>query len=111
MPHASAEIVAQVDPRTLGENLYLLIGLFVVLVLVVVLLLAGWTSIKVWIWRSRKKRAERERQRLKYRADGQPYPPSGRGLCDRCEQSYEKIYFLPTGQRLCPTCYEDLYER
>lgn len=97
---------AQVDPRTLGANLFLLIGLLLIALVVLILLLGGWVSIKAWLWQARRDRAQRQRQREKLRPDGQPYPPTGRGMCDRCARAFEKVYFLPTGRRLCPECYK-----
>jgi hypothetical protein len=97
---------AQVDPTTLGRNLFLIIGGLICLLAAGLLVLVAWTAIKYWRWNARQARAERERQAGKIDADGRPLPPSGRGLCHRCESVHESVYCLPTGRRLCPACYQ-----
>jgi len=47
--------------------------------------------------------------RARLRPDGTPYPPVGRGMCDRCARPFENVYHLPSGKRLCPACYHNLY--
>jgi len=58
------------------------------------------------LWEGRVRAARRQAHRDRHRADGTPYPPTGRGMCDRCQQAFEKVYHLPSGRRLCPDCYE-----
>ncbi|NBB94573.1 MAG: hypothetical protein GVY16_02425 [Planctomycetes bacterium] len=48
-------------------------------------------------------RAERRKH---LRPDGQPYPPTGTGLCDQCGRAPGAVYFLPDGKRLCQGCYD-----
>ena len=98
-------MLMQVDPRTLGLNLWLIIAAVIVLGIAFVLLIAAWTGVKVGIWQLRRKRADRQNYHRKYQPDGQPYPPAGRGLCDNCGQIYEQVYHLPSGGRRCPRCY------
>jgi hypothetical protein len=97
---------AQVDPQTLGANLFLLIGVLLIVVIVLILMLGGWVAIKAWIWQARRDRAQHQRQQERLRPDGKPYPPMGRGMCDQCARAFERVYFLPTGRRLCPDCYK-----
>ena len=98
------------DPKTFGANIYLLIGLLIVLAIIFILILTTWTSINVGIWQRRRKKADLEERRRKLQPDGQPYPPAGRGICSGCERGFEKVYHLPSGQRLCPDCYRQLRE-
>ncbi len=65
-----------------------------------------YVCIRSLIWRARVENAERQDYLLKHRPDGRAYPPFGRGLCDNCNQAFEKVYFLPSGTRLCPDCYQ-----
>ncbi len=37
--------------------------------------------------------------------DGRAYPPSGCGVCDNCTAADNKVYYLPSGKRLCRKCY------
>ena len=57
-------------------------------------------------WNRKQKQAKREAHAMKYRPDGVPYPPTGRGMCDCCERASEKVYFMDDGTRACPECYE-----
>ncbi len=92
--------------KMFGLNIYFLIGLLCVLGIGAILLVAAWTGLNITIWQARKKNAEQRERRRKYRADGSPYPPEGRGLCTACGRACEKVYHLPSGERLCPACYE-----
>ncbi len=94
------------DPSTMfGLNMYFLIGLLLAVAIVLALIIAICTALKIWLWRNKRLRAEREVRQVRYRPDGQLYPPASRGLCDRCSQAYDKVYHLPSGKRLCPDCY------
>lgn len=91
-------------------NMYLLIALLVLLAIAVPLLLLLISYIRIRLWQHGVKRAEREDYRLKHRPDGSEYPPFGPGLCDNCEQASDKVYFLVSGPRLCPHCYESMHK-
>ncbi|MCK4276914.1 MAG: hypothetical protein KAX78_10400 [Phycisphaerae bacterium] len=52
-----------------------------------------------------RRHAARRAYRAKFARDGRPYPPTGRGMCDSCSRSFETVYHLPSGNRLCPKCY------
>ena len=93
-----------------AQNMRLLLGLLLFTVFLVLLIIAIWTLMKMWLWRAGKRRFDQKQHELKYRPDGKPYPPAGRGLCDNCEQSCQKVYYMPSNQRLCPDCYEKLDE-
>jgi len=93
-----------------AQNIWLLIGLLLFAAFVVLMIITLWTLLKMWLWRASKRRADQERHDLKYRADGKPYPPAGRGFCDNCEQSCQKVYYMPNNRRLCPDCYGKFHE-
>jgi len=61
-------------------------------------------SIHFW---DQVKKNHRLHEQNKYRPDGQPYPPTRRGLCDNCGLACEKVYYLSSGARLCPDCYQE----
>jgi len=95
-----------VDLKTFGLNIYLLIGiLFVVLVAGVVLVIL-WMVAKQLRFRGARDRALREAQEARTGPDGRPYPTAGIGLCHVCKKAFDKVYFLPSGEQLCPQCYE-----
>jgi len=79
----------------------------VVAAIVVIILITAILTLRNWCrWKAGVREAQQEHQREHFRPDGQPYPPAGRGLCERCQKVYEKIYYPPGGRRLCPECYE-----
>jgi hypothetical protein len=86
----------------------LLIALPLVLLILLFVTLSVIILLKSLLWQNRKRRAYRQAMKEKYRPDGQPYPPTGRAMCDACQKPYEKVYHLPSGQRLCTDCYESL---
>lgn len=92
-----------------GGNIYLLIGLLMMLALALLVIIALWTSIKIWLGHMALRRAERQRRCDRFRSDGKPYPPASRGICHRCGRSVPKVYHLPSGERLCPDDYEALH--
>jgi hypothetical protein len=106
MQHPSFCKPAQVDPSTLGQNLFLIIGGLLLVIAAGLLVLIAWIAIKYWLWHARQAKAQRDRHARKFDAGGRRLPPSGRGLCHRCEAVHESVYCLPTGRRLCPTCYQ-----
>jgi len=97
------------DLSIFAGNIALLIGLLIALAVGLFVVIAAWTSIKLIIWRTREHRAEAAHRRETLRPDGVPYPPASRGLCDRCGQTFEKVYYLPSGERLCPDDYNATY--
>ncbi len=95
-----------VDPKTLGINLYIIIGAVLLGAFLLIVVIAVWTGIKAGFWQLGRRRAAEAERRRKLQPDGRPYPPAARGLCDRCGRTFEKVYHLPTGERRCPPCYE-----
>ena len=98
-------MLAVVDARTFGINLFIIIGAVVLLSLAFVLVLLVWTGVRAGIWRRRQVRAEREQRLGKLDGSGQRRPPADRGLCDRCGRLFDEVYHLPDGSRRCPRCY------
>jgi hypothetical protein len=102
--------MAWVDPETFALSLNYLIGLLVFFFLIVVpVLLAVVVSLKWLRWHTARKLADRQARMERVQSDGTPYPPAGRGLCDSCQNGFDKVYYLCSGQRLCPSCYEKLH--
>ncbi len=95
--------------KPFGLSVYVLLGFLLLLAVLVVVAVASWVLIKVWIRDVRQRREARRRHHEMYRPDGQPYPPASRGICDRCGQDFEKVYYMPSGERLCPDHYAELY--
>lgn len=98
--------LAQVDPRTFVLNLYFLLGIAIVAAVVVVVILALWTASNMRRRKQRMARLREEYRAERFAPDGQPLPPSAPGLCDRCGRPFEKVYYLPSGLRRCPDCYD-----
>ncbi len=92
--------------RMFGANLYLLIGALICLAITLVLILVAWTATRAWLWKSRQRRSVEELARRRLDPDGNPYPPTGRGVCEICNRAYDRVYYLPTGQRRCAGCYQ-----
>jgi len=101
-------MLCQVDSQMFARNIYVLIGGIFVLIIAAIVIVILIARIRVYFWRGSVKRAQRQDYKLKHRSDGQPFPPFGRGLCDSCQRLSEKVYFLPSGPRLCAHCYEEL---
>ncbi len=104
-------MVAQVDQQTFFVNLMLLVALLIVAVVGFIVLVASWTGLKIGIWRLRQKRAERREQQRKQRPEDKASLPVGRGLCDRCGTPSREVFHLPSGERCCPDCYRQFFER
>lgn len=98
-----------VDPRGFVLNIYFLIGLLLVLGVIALAVLAIWTAANYGVWQARRRKAEAEQHHRRFRSDGQPHPPAGRGMCDRCARACETVYYEPSGRRLCPACYDRVH--
>ena len=98
-------MVLWVSPETLGENLYLLVGGLILAGVGCFVILASWTSIRVALWHWGKKRFEQRERERTHAPDRHRYPPAPAGLCDRCGRGFESVYYLPAGNKLCPSCY------
>ena len=104
-------MMAQVDQQTFFVNLMLLVALLILAVVGFIVLVASWTGLKIGIWHWRRRRTERNEQKRKQRPDGSASLPVGRGLCDRCGTVFSEVYHLPSGERMCPACYRQFYEK
>lgn len=89
-----------------GLNLWFLIELLVCGFFALVLLIASWTGIKIWLFQRGQSRAERENRRRKFDSGGRPIAPSAPGVCHQCGAAFREVHHLPSGERLCPTCYQ-----
>lgn len=99
-------VLSLVDPQTLKLSLLVLISYYICAAVTFILIVVIWTAVKMLWWESGRKRANAQRREARFDADGQPLPPVGRGLCDRCSGAFEKVYHLTGGRRLCQRCYE-----
>jgi hypothetical protein len=94
--------------KMFGANLYLIIGALIFLSVVLILIFVAWTAAKAGLWQFRRRRFAQNENRRKIGPDGRPYPPVGRGVCQVCNRAHEEVYYLPSGERRCPACYEEL---
>ncbi len=99
-------MLAQVDPVTFGQNLFLIIGGVLLLSVLLFLGFLAWTGLNMLIFYAGKHRAAREHFRQTRRADGELYPPMIEGICEVCKRGGHKIYFPEAGKAMCPPCYE-----
>ena len=83
----------------------LLLGLLILIPLFILAIIATITVLKILATKRRNRKAQQELLKTKFRPVGIPFPSSGRGMCDRCQKPFDKVFFLPTGQRLCENCY------
>lgn len=89
-----------------GANIYLLIGVAIVMGVTALLLLTGWTLAKVLLWqRAQKREAAKVAQKTR-RADGKLYPPKTVGICEGCNRGTQHVYCPPETGLLCAACYE-----
>ena len=93
------------EPTTLKMMVLEAVSLVTWLLIILLLYFVLMTIARVLETAGLLKRTRRQRQREKYQGDGRPYPPAACGFCDRCEKACEKVYYLPSGRRLCPDCY------
>lgn len=82
-----------------------LITLLSLLALAFIAFIALWTVARLVLHWIDYQKAQRQWRRERFQPDGTPYPPSGRGICHQCQQACEKVYFMESGRRLCPTCF------
>lgn len=85
-----------------------IVDLLITGIMVVVLAVGAYMVAKTIANYAQFKKAQRAYRKDKFRPDGQPYPPSDRGICNTCGQAFEKVYFLEANQRACPQCYQQL---
>jgi hypothetical protein len=85
-------------------NIRLLIGLLLLLALSAILLIVGWTLFKVVRFHITQQRGQAKLHDTRTDEAGRNRPPTGVGLCDRCQKASDQIVFLRDGRRLCPAC-------
>jgi hypothetical protein len=93
-----------------AQNIYLLLGLLVFAGVTFVVIILSWSGIRVWFWQRSVDRATQAWRATRYRPDGTRFPPSGPGICFHCHTAFKKVYYLSTGDRVCPSCYLDVDE-
>jgi hypothetical protein len=96
----------QIDPSGFAQGIYLLIGCMGAVILVCLGGLATWVTVRILQRRASVRQAEEQRRQERLDPDGRPYPPAAEGLCDRCGGAFQKVYYMPSGRRLCPDCYQ-----
>ena len=79
-------MLAEVDPVTFGQNLFLIIGGVLLLALLLFLGFFAWTGLNMLIFYVGRRRAEREHFRKTRRANGELYPPMIEGICEVCKR-------------------------
>ncbi len=89
-----------------AQNIALLIGILVTLLFGGIILVAFSVTLRIWLFHRRQRLARAEYLRRTRRSDGKMYPPHGIGICEHCSKVRKFVYYLPTGEQLCPTCYE-----
>ena len=84
-------------------NIHFLIGIICCGGIGLILVLFFWTAIRAWLFHRRISRTVKtdDRSNLPMRARQAPVT---RGICERCGQVREEVYFLSTGERLCVDC-------
>jgi hypothetical protein len=87
------------DPR-------IFFGFWILLLLPGFLVVTTWTSIRVWVFCARLRRERRKAQERAYLPDGRPRPPRGQGICGKCQRAFDDVYYLPSGEKLCPDVTE-----
>ena|GEM_PF-3523833 len=103
------------DPEEVGHPMYrgLMDGIKYVLIFLGIVVLIGIiiAGIRIGVRRQRLALDKIEERKRKFLPDGQPAPPTSRGVCQRCQQTYEEIYHFPYGTRLCISCYKTESEK
>ncbi len=92
-------MLAQVDLRTFGQNLILIIGGVLLLSLLLFLGFVAWTGLNMLLFYRGKRRAEREHFRQTRRADGELYPPMIEGICEVCKRGGHRSTFRKPARR------------
>lgn len=93
-----------------GQNIFLLLGILLVLAFGSVVFLVLVTAVRAFVFARQQRRAYERFRRQSRRADGQAYPPTASGVCDFCGR-VSRLYFPDSGEKLCPLCYEDFWRR
>jgi hypothetical protein len=103
------------DPDEVGHPMYggLFTGVKLVLLFLGLVVLIGIViaCIRIGLQRQRLTLDKIEEQKRKFLPDGRPVPPAARGICQVCQNTYDRVYHFPSGTRLCPACYKTESEK
>lgn len=103
-----------------GQNIFLLIGIAMLLAIIVIVLFVAVMGWRVWRFQRQQSEVDREFEKMtgkppsaapggKHGPADQPpdpnLPPMAQGICNECGRVYAKVYHLPDGGRLCKTCF------
>jgi hypothetical protein len=99
-------MVMGVDQVTLAQNMALIIGGLFVLIAGFIGVISLWTGVGVVLGIMRQRRALATWRKASRRADGEMYPPFMESVCQQCHRGHRMVYFVETGEELCPECYE-----
>jgi len=72
-----------------------------------IIAIAVWVTVKYIIERRRMGNMRQLRQEGRLDSSGQPLPPTAPGLCDTCQKAADKVYYMPSGKRLCEACFRN----
>jgi hypothetical protein len=100
-------ILGEIDYFMFGANIWLLVGILLLGVVAIGVLIAAWTGVNIIVWKLRTRKAQTDYRRERFRPDGTPYPPSARGICERCKTVYPRVYYVESVGRLCPEHFEE----
>jgi len=92
-----------------GQNIYLLIGLLMLLAVVLMVFVVGWTAVGVCIWRVQQRRARRAWCGHDDAGAGRP-AVSRRlsGVCARCGWPNRRLRRSVSGALVCTLCHQHL---
>ncbi len=99
-------MIAQGQLEMFAQNIALILGTIVLIGICGIAAFAAWTGLRVVYGQAQQRRSWAAYLAERCRADGAPYPPFIEGTCGSCGRGDTKIYQPPTGQHLCPSCYE-----
>jgi len=103
------------NPDEVAHPMYggLIAGVKLVLMFIGIVILIGIViaCIRIGLRRQRLDRDKIEERKRKFLPDGQPAPPTARGVCRMCQRIYDEVYFFPSGAQLCPACYKTESEK
>ncbi|QDV89574.1 hypothetical protein RAS2_06440 [Phycisphaerae bacterium RAS2] len=99
-----------------GQNIFLLIGIAMLLAIIAIVLFAAVMGWRVWRFQRQQHDVDREFEKFTGKppsakpdaADLPPdpnLPPMAQGICNECGRVFPKVYHLPDGERLCKSCF------
>lgn len=98
-------MIAAFDFTFMQRYAQLLQGGFVLAAIIFVTVLALLIALGHLRRKARDRLAARAYFKRTHQPDGTPWPPAGRGMCDKCQKAFERVYQMPDSSRMCPTCY------